>query len=106
MAEVAIEKRFEIEWRPSISADGWRAAVRLLYRPISQKFRWLVPALIDVHGGAWASGDRLNNAPLDEAREERHRRAGDRFPHAAPAPLPSLDRRRESGDTLAEAPCR
>ncbi len=25
------------------------------------------PALIDVHGGAWAAGDRLNNAPLDEA---------------------------------------
>jgi len=25
------------------------------------------PALIEVHGGAWASGDRLNNAPLDEA---------------------------------------
>lgn len=25
------------------------------------------PALVEVHGGAWASGDRLNNAPLDEA---------------------------------------
>jgi acetyl esterase/lipase len=25
------------------------------------------PALIEVHGGAWAAGDRLNNAPLDEA---------------------------------------
>lgn len=25
------------------------------------------PALIEVHGGAWASGDRLNNAPLDAA---------------------------------------
>jgi len=25
------------------------------------------PALMDVHGGAWAGGDRLNNAPLDEA---------------------------------------
>jgi acetyl esterase/lipase len=25
------------------------------------------PALIEVHGGAWAGGDRLNNAPLDEA---------------------------------------
>ena len=25
------------------------------------------PALFEVHGGAWASGDRLNNAPLDEA---------------------------------------
>src|SRR5580692_9522545 len=25
------------------------------------------PALIEVHGGAWAGGDRLNNAALDEA---------------------------------------
>jgi acetyl esterase/lipase len=25
------------------------------------------PALVEVHGGAWAGGDRLNNAPLDEA---------------------------------------
>lgn len=25
------------------------------------------PALIEVHGGAWAAGDRLNNAPLDLA---------------------------------------
>jgi acetyl esterase/lipase len=35
-----------------------------LYRP---KGQGPFPALIDVHGGAWASGDRLNNAPLDEA---------------------------------------
>jgi acetyl esterase/lipase len=25
------------------------------------------PALVEVHGGAWAGGDRLNNAQLDEA---------------------------------------
>src|SRR3954463_6737054 len=63
--EVAIEKRFEIEVRDLEyqRADGSPLRARL-YRPIgSVPF----PALIDVHGGAWASGDRLNNAPLDEA---------------------------------------
>jgi len=35
-----------------------------LYRP---RGAGPFPAVIDVHGGAWASGDRLNNAPLDEA---------------------------------------
>src|SRR5436305_3888258 len=63
--EVAIERRFEIEVRDLEyqRADGAPLLARL-YRPIgSGPF----PALIDVHGGAWASGDRLNNAPLDEA---------------------------------------
>jgi acetyl esterase len=35
-----------------------------LYRPLGAG---PFPALVDVHGGAWTSGDRLNNAPLDEA---------------------------------------
>jgi acetyl esterase len=35
-----------------------------LYKPLGTG---PFPALIEVHGGAWASGDRLNNAPLDEA---------------------------------------
>src|SRR2546430_3666555 len=63
--EVAIEKRFEIEVRDLEyqRADGAPLLARL-YRPIgSGPF----PALIEVHGGAWASGDRLDNAPLDEA---------------------------------------
>jgi acetyl esterase len=63
--EVAIEKRFEIEVRDLEyqRVDGAPLLARL-YRPIgSGPF----PALIEVHGGAWASGDRLNNAPLDEA---------------------------------------
>src|SRR4051795_4018789 len=62
--EVAIEKRFEIEGRDLEyqRADGAPLLARL-YKPVgSGPF----PALIDVHGGAWASGDRLNNAPLDE----------------------------------------
>ena len=69
MTEVAIEKRFEIEMRDLEyqRVDGTSLLARL-YRPIgpvnsAKRF----PALIDVHGGAWASGDRLNNAPLDEA---------------------------------------
>ena len=63
--EVAIERRFEIEVRDLEyqQADGAPLLARL-YKPIgSGPF----PALIEVHGGAWASGDRLNNAPLDEA---------------------------------------
>ncbi len=35
-----------------------------LYRP---RGAGPFPALLDVHGGAWTSGDRLNNAPLDAA---------------------------------------
>src|SRR2546421_11900875 len=69
MAEVAIEKRFEIEVRDL--EYQWTDGVPLLarlYRPIRPgNSGGSFPAVIDVHGGAWASGDRLNNAPLDEA---------------------------------------
>jgi acetyl esterase len=34
-----------------------------LYRP---KDRSGFPAIVDVHGGAWTTGDRLNNAPMHE----------------------------------------
>jgi acetyl esterase len=63
--EVAIPARFQVETR-DLEYQRHDAAPLLarLYRPVgSGPF----PALIDVHGGAWASGDRLNNAPLDEA---------------------------------------
>src|SRR5438874_1703700 len=69
--EVAIEKRFEIEVRDLEyqRADGAPLLARL-YRPIgSGPF----PALIDVHGGAWASGDRLNNEPLARYRMVREK---------------------------------
>src|SRR6266481_7035679 len=63
--EVAVAARFEIEVRDLAyqHRDGAPLLARL-YRPIGAG---PFPALIDVHGGAWASGDRLNNAPLDEA---------------------------------------
>ncbi len=63
--EVAVPARFEIEVRDLAYQrhDGAPLLARL-YRPIGAG---PFPALIDVHGGAWASGDRLNNAPLDEA---------------------------------------
>ncbi len=67
--QVAIAARFEIEVRDlEYQRQNGAPLLARLYRPIgaatpSQPF----PALIDVHGGAWASGDRLNNAPLDEA---------------------------------------
>jgi acetyl esterase/lipase len=35
-----------------------------LYRP---RGRGPFPAIVDVHGGAWVNGDRLNNAAIDEA---------------------------------------
>src|SRR5712671_1012333 len=63
--EVAVAARFEIEVRDLAYQrhDGAPLLARL-YRPIGVG---PFPALIDVHGGAWAAGDRLNNAPLDEA---------------------------------------
>src|SRR6266436_4283031 len=63
--EVAVAARFEIEVRDLAyqHRDGAPLLARL-YRPIGAG---PFPALIDVHGGAWATGDRLNNAPLDEA---------------------------------------
>ena len=65
MADVAIPARFEIETRDiEFLRHGDTPLLARLYRP---KGEGPFPALIDVHGGAWASGDRLNNAPLDEA---------------------------------------
>jgi acetyl esterase len=65
MAEVAVPARFEIEAHDiEYLRHGDTPLLARLYRP---KGEGPFPALIDVHGGAWASGDRLNNAPLDEA---------------------------------------
>jgi acetyl esterase len=50
----------DLEYRRSEGAP----LLARLYKP---KGNGPFPALIEVHGGAWASGDRLNNAPLDEA---------------------------------------
>jgi acetyl esterase/lipase len=63
--EVTIPARFEIEARDlEYRRQGDTALLARLYRP---KGDGPFPAVVDVHGGAWASGDRLNNAPLDEA---------------------------------------
>src|SRR5436190_2317607 len=63
--QVQIPARFEIEVRDlEYQRHGDAALLVRLYRPIgSGPF----PTLVEVHGGAWASGDRLNNAPLNEA---------------------------------------
>jgi acetyl esterase/lipase len=61
-----IPTRFGIEARDleyRRHGDGAPLLARL-YRPVETG---PFPALVEVHGGAWASGDRLNNAPLDEA---------------------------------------
>jgi acetyl esterase/lipase len=64
-AEVAIEKRYEVETRDlEYRREGTEPILARLYRP---KGAGPFPAVVEVHGGAWASGDRLNNAPLDEA---------------------------------------
>ena len=63
--DVAIAATHEIEVRDleyRRSEDG--PLLARLYQP---KGPGPFPALIEVHGGAWAGGDRLNNAPLDEA---------------------------------------
>src|SRR5215210_7962039 len=63
--EVAIPARFEIEVRDvEYCRHGDSPLLARLYRPRGDG---PFPALVEVHGGAWASGDRLNNAPLDEA---------------------------------------
>jgi acetyl esterase len=65
MADVAVEARFEVETRDiEFLRHGDSPLLARLYQP---KGKGPFPALIDVHGGAWAAGDRLNNAPLDEA---------------------------------------
>jgi acetyl esterase/lipase len=65
MAEVAIPARFAVEVSDiEFLRHGDTPLLARLYRP---KGQGPFPALIDVHGGAWASGDRLNNAPIDEA---------------------------------------
>ncbi len=63
--EVRVPARFEIEVRDiEYRREGGAPLLARLYRP---KGDGPFPALVEVHGGAWASGDRLNNAPLDEA---------------------------------------
>ena len=63
--EVAIEQRYEVETRDlEYRREGSAPILARLYRPVGAG---PFPAVIEVHGGAWAMGDRLNNAPLDEA---------------------------------------
>jgi acetyl esterase/lipase len=62
---VQIPALFELEARDlEYQRHGSNPLLARLYRPIGDG---PFPALVEVHGGAWASGDRLNNAPLDEA---------------------------------------
>ena len=63
--QVQIPARFEIEVRDlEYRRHDGGALLARLYRPVGAG---PFAALVEVHGGAWASGDRLNNAPLDEA---------------------------------------
>ncbi|HTV87979.1 MAG TPA: alpha/beta hydrolase [Stellaceae bacterium] len=63
--EAAVTAHFAVEARDlEYRQDNGTPLLARLYRPQGDG---PFPALLDVHGGAWASGDRLNNAPLDEA---------------------------------------
>src|SRR4051795_7128975 len=63
--QVQITARFEIEIRDlEYQRHADAPLLARLYRPIGTG---PFPALVDVHGGAWASVARLNTAPLDEA---------------------------------------
>jgi len=63
--EIALVARYPIETRDlEYRRVGDDALLARLYRPLGVG---PFPAAIEVHGGAWASGDRLNNAPLDIA---------------------------------------
>jgi acetyl esterase len=70
-SEVAIEARCEVETRDieyrrtSEHKDDGTPLLARLYQPKGAGGPF--PAVVEVHGGAWASGDRLNNAPLDVA---------------------------------------
>ncbi len=56
--------RFEIDVEDvEYQRIGGKPMLARLYRP---RARRIVPALVEVHGGAWVNGDRLNNAALDE----------------------------------------
>ena len=62
---IALEASHEIETRDvEYRRHAGEPLFARLYRP---RGAGPFPALIEVHGGAWNSGDRLNNAPLDEA---------------------------------------
>jgi acetyl esterase len=63
--DIAISATHEIDIRDLEYRRGEDGP--LLARLYQPKGAGPFPALIEVHGGAWAAGDRLNNAPLDEA---------------------------------------
>src|ERR1700730_6506267 len=67
--EVAVGARYQVEIRDlEYQRCAGEPMLARLYRPIGAvDSTGPFPALVEVHGGAWASGDRLNNAPLDEA---------------------------------------
>ena len=63
--DVAIAASHKIEVRDlAYRETGDGPLLARLYQPAGAG---PFPALVEVHGGAWAGGDRLNNAPLDEA---------------------------------------
>jgi acetyl esterase/lipase len=64
-SDIAVPARFAIETQDiEYRRNGAAPLLARLYRP---RGGGPFPAVVEVHGGAWAAGDRLNNAPLDEA---------------------------------------
>jgi acetyl esterase len=56
------ERTYDVTWTDVVyRRDGERSFLARVYRPTGEG---PFPALIEVHGGAWTSSDRLQNAPL------------------------------------------
>jgi acetyl esterase/lipase len=63
----AVGSGLDIE-ESDLAYDERSGLLARLYRPRGQR---PLGALLDVHGGAWTSGDRLNNAAIDRALAAR-----------------------------------
>jgi acetyl esterase len=58
-------QRYDVRWRDvAYRRDDARAWLARVYEP---QGRGPFPAVLEVHGGAWTSGDRTDNAARDEA---------------------------------------
>lgn len=65
--QAADGRAFEVFDEPYAEGDGERLLARI-YRPAASV---PVPLIVEVHGGAWTSGDRTNNQVMAEALAER-----------------------------------
>jgi len=66
---MATEQAFEVDVQDvEYQTLNGKARLARVYRP---KGTGPFPAMVDIHGGAWNNGDRLNNSTMDQALAER-----------------------------------